>query len=165
MKFLLILLSCFTACNDALQTSKGINAITKLANKKYKLDCTGSGFQGPNIIKNFRLAFESNLLLSKEQARKLLIDLTEDYICLINNMPDVLRNIDNLPLNEDHAFIIISFNNLNNINSDYVAVCLSNKKVEFLEHDQMGYYKTTESEPYSEAHFKVYGRYPPLRWP
>lgn len=160
----ILILFCFlfSACDDDLNTSKGISHITRLAKRKYNLDCIGSGIQGPNIIKNFRLVFESFETVDENQARELLVNLTEDYIKLINSLPDVLQFIDKKPLNESHAFILITFIEKDgSYNPCLNAIALANGNIEFLK-------KTTtleeyKIENYNEAYFKVFGTNTPLR--
>ena len=81
---------------------EGIKLINKIAKKKYDLTCIGSGIQGPNIIKNFRLTFETYKIYTEDEARQLLVQFTEDYIRLINNSEFILKNMDNPPVDQNH---------------------------------------------------------------
>lgn len=157
-------MSLLVGCDDELNTEKGISALTKVAKRKYNLDCAGSGIQGPNIIKNFRLVFESSECLTEDKARILIIGLIEDFISTLNSLPSVVENMDNPPVNEKHAYILISFINLEqNPISNFVAISLANGKIRFLGLDELGNYKELFIEPYSESYYKVYGTSPPIR--
>lgn len=154
----------FFSCDDELNTDKAISAISTVAKRKYNLDCAGSGIQGPNIIKNFRMVFENSECLTEDKARILIIGLIEDFISTLNSLPTVVENMDNPPVSEKHAYILISFINLeqNPINN-FIAISLSNGKIRFLGLDELDNYKELFIEPYSESYYKVYGTCPPTR--
>lgn len=156
MKYLIFVLLSLAACNDDLNVQEGIKLINKIAKKKYDLTCIGSGIQGPNIIKNFRLTFETYKIYTEDEARQLLVQFTEDYIRLINNSEFILKNMDNPPVDQNHAYFLITFIDYDgSYRPQLNAIELSNGSIKFLKKTYT--LETYKKESYSEAYFKVYG--------
>ena len=160
---LLILLSILCGCEDYMFIHATLNKICKLSNKKYGMSVCGSGVAAPGIIKNFRLSFDKFGEYNEDQARKLIVDFTEDFIITVKNTPEVLEYMENPPVNENHAFFLIVFKDSHNKYQEKLsAVCLANGEVDFNTSDEHGFNKYY-CEPYSETYFKVYGTQPPER--
>lgn len=99
----------FASCEDYMNINKTTKRIQRLAKNKYSLEPFGTGVAAPEKIKNFILTFLSNKNYSENDARKLIIDLTEDYLELIKNSPDVLKYFEHIPVSELDAYFLVSF--------------------------------------------------------
>lgn len=159
-----LILLLFCACDDYKNINSTLRKIVKLGEKKYNLNIFGTGVAAPENIKNFRLTFRTQKKYNLEEARKLIIDFTEDYINLISSSPEVLKYMENPPINEKHIFLLIIFEDSK---GDYVknfpAIDLANGEISFLKLREIGGFEDNFIESYSEAYFKVYGTEPPIR--
>lgn len=154
-----------SSCDDYMNIKTTIDDIRFLAKKKYNLETFGSGVAAPGVIKNFRLTFITKSPLNENEARKLIVEFTEDYISLINNNPKVKQHFETQPINEKHAYFLISIKDKNgNQCKELSAVELGNGLISFCKYDpKQNSFIDLFKEPYSEAYFKVYGTQPPER--
>lgn len=156
------LLMSFCSCEDYMYINKTLNKVCKLA-KKYNMQVFGSGVAAPGIIKNFRLTFDKYGHYTEDEARKLIIDFTEDFIETIKSTPEVLNYMEKLPINENHAyFLIVFYDSKSHYQKDLSAITLANGFIKFNTSDERGF-NEYRRESYSEAYFKVYGKFPPER--
>ncbi|OJU80237.1 MAG: hypothetical protein BGO10_01775 [Chlamydia sp. 32-24] len=62
----------------------------KILEKKYNVSAMGSGGSAPmDVISNFTLSFQKNAVLNKEECRKLLLAMGNDFLLLVNSNQEV----------------------------------------------------------------------------
>lgn len=80
--------------------------------KKYGLDSIGEGASMPGgIIKKFNLSFQSDRILSKDELRKYLLEITMEMIKKVNSNVEVRPFLIEYPFNEKHFQIAIYVTN------------------------------------------------------
>lgn len=156
--FVIFLLIFFASCEDYLNINSTLKKMVKLGENKYNLEIFGTGVAAPKKINNLRVIFRTKNRYDVNQARKLVVDYTEDFITLIHNNPETMQHINNLPVNEKNLFLFVIFEDKDgNYIRDLPAIDVSDGIVTFFKLDVKGGVEEYFTEPYSEAYFKVYG--------
>lgn len=162
--FVIFLLIFFASCEDYLNINSTLKKMVKLGENKYNLEIFGTGVAAPKKINNLRVIFRSKNKYDVDQARKLIVDYTEDFITLIHNNPETMQHINNFPVNEKNLFLFVIFEDKDgNYICDLPAIDVSDGIVTFFKLDVKGGFEENYTEPYTETYFKVYGTEPPIR--
>lgn len=163
-RILLLAFIIFSGCEDYKYLNSTLKKIIKMGENRYHLQCFGRGFSAPEKIEDFRLTFITRDHYDISSARKLMVDFIEDYIVLINNIPEILQYFDKLPINERHIYLQISFeDNDGKYVTELPGILIYEGTITFLKLSESGGFDDNFSETYAEAYFKVYGTQPPER--
>jgi hypothetical protein len=122
------------------------------AKKTYGLHCDGSGFAAPFKIQKFLLSFEYNKQINCEEARKLIISLTEDLIKIANSDPIIIENLEHAPFIEKNLFYLITFP-CNG--EDLTGISLSNGVIYYHANQPPKKYCEVRSETYEESYYQA----------
>lgn len=150
----IILIVCVSCDDDSRHLVSMLNKLTKHSQRQYRLDCVGSGFAAPNVIKEFLLTFEYDQPIDYEEARRLIVNLTEDLIKIAKSDPTILENLETPTFTENNLYYLIV---LTGNGPDFTGIALSNGKIKFLTSNPPKLFTDVKIESYSEAYFKVYG--------
>lgn len=162
MIFLLLFLLCgCSVCPSDHDVAYINNSMPFIANKKYGLRCEDAAYEGESKTRTYLLEFSTHKIYNVDQARRLMVDLTEDLICLGKDHPVVYNCIETPPLSEKHTSFIINF--LRNDKCYMDSVVSFKGKMYFSRMNADGRLEFFASETYREAYFKVYGQNPPER--
>lgn len=169
MKLLMSLITMaafLVGCSD--DDTKVINDITRTAGSKYNLKQKLNGFgytrgqnePGKGQMEFVMISFSTKASFDEDKSRKLIVDLVEDSIKIVNESP-IKYQLGPKPVSEQHAFYTVTFNDKNN--NPLGEVCVCNGKVSFKKKDYRGKLMDSSNETYSEAYQKTYGKEPPHR--
>lgn len=154
----------FASCEDYLNINSTLKKMVKLGENKYNLEIFGTGVAAPKKINNLRVIFRTKNRYDVNQARKLIVDYTEDFITLIHNNPETMQHINNFPVNEKNLFLFVIFEDKDGkYILDLPAIDVSDGIVTFFKLDVKGGFEENFTEPYSETYYKVYGTNQPIR--
>ncbi len=163
---ILLLAFCLTGCNYS-DEDKIVLAFMKEAQPKYNLKYKASVYSfvyGKDCrngceLNHLYVKYEAKKPYDEVQARKLMIDLTEDYIKFVNKSPAKNKVVG--PVSEKNGDLVIVYvdtegNSLGEVRSE-------KSEVIFKQANQHGKVIESGREPYAEAYSKVYGTKPPER--
>lgn len=154
-----------SSCTDYMFIENTLKQMVKLGKIKYNLECFGRGVSAPENINSLNVNFYSKQHLDCQDARKLIIDYTEDFIVLIKNSRYVKQYINNPPINEYKLSLLIVFKDINDdYDKELPAIYLSYGIITFYKLDQFGCLTPSYEENYADAFFKIYGTKPPSRY-
>jgi len=153
-------------CSD--EDNKVINGVIRHAGKKYCLKETINGYgytRGPNDLGKgqmefLMIGFQSKDKFDEDKSRKLIVDLVEDSIKMVNESP-LKYKIGERPITEKHAYYTVTYKDKNN--NPVGEICVCNGKVSLRKADYRGKLMDSSGETYSETYQKVYGKQPPER--
>ncbi len=136
-----------------IEISNEINAelIKKVAKEK-NLKIQGTGGSMMENVEMIGLDFSSEKPFSIEQARKLIVDVTEELLQVYNSNEQIRPFLANYPFNSINVHIMISFQTRSsqNENDNIVFVYTKNGSIFYCDYD-------TEKERYKEVFQETYG--------
>ncbi|WP_154017656.1 hypothetical protein [Criblamydia sequanensis] len=125
--------------------------------KKYHLRCIGSGGYLMYNVKSLELAFQHKGVLNKNDLRKLLIELTSQYLEDINSNEEIRPYLENYPFTPKNVDITIYLIDLHKQEIFYPNICIAESSygtIRFKTVDEanpIAPFYTTEKETYEEA--------------
>lgn len=164
--YLLILLFTISCTNDpykglSTSTKHSYGFISKFAsemNDKYGLSPFGSGGKGgdPGKYLGMYVAFQSNKPILKDEARRLILSISEEFLKKINENEEIRPQLQNFPFTIKNIEVAIFFTNPDGTDAKdpYIGVVGNTEgKIRYKTNDpdkEYGY-KTWEEETYEEA--------------
>lgn len=131
-----------------------MDILVQLAEEKYGLRCSGTGGSMPTDVCSLHLDFDTKQTTSIEEYRKLLIDVAEDFLQIINNNRDILPFLREYPFPISRLDLTINYNKLLNdkFNEEITRVTCINGKIRYCkEEPPISKYIEILAEPYEEA--------------
>jgi len=130
--------------------------VAKKVEKKHKLYASGFGFWGPDCYEELEISFEHQGILSRDEARFLIVDIAADFLEEVNQDENIRPHLCQFPYTIKNLFIPI-FPRMkgykNPIHPDYVLISLSDGVISYkteLENQKYEYH-TEEDETFEDA--------------
>lgn len=138
-----------------------LNNFSKYMEKKYHLIPVGTTIGSPGgIIRLLGLDFQIDRVLTKEEARQILMDGAQKFLFEINNDENIRKSLKNYPFTEKNIRIVIFIHDSNGqsvFHPNLGTASILNGELCFTTTDSQNTlrYETDESESYQEA-LKIY---------
>jgi len=155
-----LLTNCMPPCPKNIAVHKVITTHAKLTKKKFGFDLVGLGSGGPHKITEFCFLYASYRKVDVNKARRLLFELREDVLNIVNSDESIRPELDHYPFKFEDIDLSIVFFKKNNfgtyIGLPYIASVNHLKKkgriYYFFEDKQTGHSLGDDySESYEEA--------------
>lgn len=140
---------------------KVINETAKTIEKKYKLHPIGTAMSGMDKFRSLGIQFETEGLLSKEQARVLLIACVQELLKNINSNEEIKPLLINNPFTHENVSFTLFIRDKNNnklYHPNISVAALGSCGLEFITNDPDNEFKYKEKcqETYEEAYQLVH---------
>jgi len=130
--------------------------VAKKVEKKHRLRASGFGFWGPDCYEELKIFFVSPVVLSRDEARFLILDVAADFLEVVNQDENIRPHLCQHPYTMNHLSIAF-FPKRNGyekpIYPDYVVIDFQGGIISYktkLENQKYGYH-SEEDETFEEA--------------
>lgn len=118
----------------------------KVLEKKYNVSAMGSGGSAPmGVISNFTLSFQKNAVLNKEECRKLLLAMGNDFLDLVNSNQEVKPFLYKYPFEAKDVCVTLFFNNEKDEYVEYPYMSVASYRLGNLTYETQHYDRVKDS--------------------